>query len=77
MPRAIALFEKEGDALVNRFEFLHDDVEFFLSILDHPDDDPLLYDVYRVDNEINKKIFEKFGIMVDIEKFDCSIEYYE
>ena len=33
MPRAISLFEKGGEALINRIEFMRDDLEFFRMIL--------------------------------------------
>lgn len=77
MPRLIALFEKEGEDLVNKIELLYDDLEFFRLILDYPKDDPLLYGVYQIDAEQNRKIFERFGVMVDIDKFDCFVDYYE
>ncbi|MBB3238114.1 DUF7683 domain-containing protein [Phyllobacterium endophyticum] len=76
MPRAIALYEKEG-LLINEFEFLHDDLDFFLKLFNHPKDDPLLYGVYKIDERSNKIIFERFGIMVDINKYNCYVEYSE
>ncbi|WP_425515288.1 DUF7683 domain-containing protein [Phyllobacterium endophyticum] len=71
------LYEKEGEDLVNKFEFLCDDLEFFRSILDYPKDDPLLYDVYQINADQNLKIFERFGVMVDVDKYDCFVDYYE
>jgi hypothetical protein len=77
MPRIIALYEKEGDDFINHIEFLHDDFDFFRSILEYRDDDPVLYQVYQIDAERNRKIFERFGVMVDIDKYDCFVDYYE
>ncbi|WP_143348545.1 DUF7683 domain-containing protein [Ensifer adhaerens] len=77
MPRMIALYEKHGENLVNRFDILHDDLEFFREILGRPAKDPLLYGVYKIDKAKNKKIFERFGVAVDLEKYDAFLEYGE
>jgi hypothetical protein len=77
VPRTIHFYEKEGDAFIHSIEFSHDDLEFFLEIFDNPKEDPLLYDVYHINAEHNRKIFERFGVMVDIDRYDCFVEYYE
>ncbi|WP_271893221.1 DUF7683 domain-containing protein [Candidatus Phyllobacterium onerii] len=77
MPRTIEIYEKEGDDFINQIEFLHDDLDFFRSIFDYPQDDPLMYFGYKIEKDHNIKIFEKFGIMVDIDKYDCFVDYYE
>lgn len=77
MPRAISLFEKKGEALINRIEFMRDDLEFFRMIFGYPENDPMLYMVYRINRDQNQKIYERFGVSVDIDNYDCSVEYYE
>lgn len=36
-----------------------------------------LSETYNITPEINKILFEKFGIEVDIENFNCQLEEYE
>ncbi len=46
-------------------------------IFDYPENDPMLYMVYRTNRDQNQKIYERFGVSVDIDNYDCSVEYYE
>ncbi len=75
MPRYISLYEKTGNNLVNRMNLMRDDHEFFQALFGNPIDDPLVYDSYRIDEEINLKIFHKMSVMVDIVTYDCYVEF--
>ena len=77
MPRMIALYEKTGEKLINRFDLLYDDVSFFRKLLGNPTDDPMLYGVYRIDEKQNEMIFKHLGVSVDLIRFDAFIEYGE
>ncbi|MRG55989.1 hypothetical protein GF108_10400 [Phyllobacterium sp. SYP-B3895] len=54
---------------------MRDDHAFFQALFGNPIDDPLVYDSYRIDEEINRKIFQKMGVMVDIVTYDCYVEF--
>ncbi|SDP91833.1 hypothetical protein SAMN05428967_4422 [Phyllobacterium sp. YR620] len=63
MPRAISLFEKGGEALINRMEFMRDDLEFFRMIFDYPENDPMLYMLYRINRDQNQKIMKDSALV--------------
>lgn len=71
----IELYEKNGRKLVNILELEASDPEFFKETLSVPGDDPLVYGAYRIDTTSNEKIFERYGFMLDVKRYDCYAGY--
>ena len=71
----LELYEKQGQALKNTLEVESSDLEFFRSILSVPEQDPLMYGSYKIDKFNSDKIFEKYGFMLDVDRYDCFAGY--
>lgn len=71
----LELYEKHGQVLKNTLDVEFSDLEFFRRVLSVPDQDPLMYGSYKIDKISNGMIFEKYGFMLDVERYDCYAGY--
>ncbi|WP_438860890.1 DUF7683 domain-containing protein [Agrobacterium pusense] len=71
----VEIYEKKGRNRLNVLQLEESNLQFFRTIMNVPDDDPYMYNSYKVDKKSNYKIFEKYGFMVDIDNYDCFVGY--
>ncbi|MGR8965984.1 DUF7683 domain-containing protein [Rhizobium leguminosarum] len=71
----LELYEKQGQVLKNTLDVEFSDLEFFRRVLSVPDHDPLMYGSYKIDKISNSKIFDKYGFMLDVDRYDCYAGY--
>jgi len=71
----LELYEKQGQVLKNSLHVELSDLEFFKRVLSVPDHDPLMFGSYKIDTISNSEIFEKYGFMLDLGRYDCYAGY--
>ncbi|WP_442638232.1 DUF7683 domain-containing protein [Rhizobium leguminosarum] len=71
----LELYEKHSQVLNNTLDVDFSDLEFFRRVLSVPDHDPLMYGSYKIDDISNTEIFNKYGFMLDVDRYDCYAGY--
>lgn len=71
----LELYKKQGGRLANMLVVEESDRDFLREILSVPNEDPLMYGAYRIDAVSNEKIFKRYGIMLDVVRYDCYAGY--
>ncbi|WP_027690435.1 DUF7683 domain-containing protein [Rhizobium leguminosarum] len=71
----LELYEKHSQVLKNTFDVEFSDMEFFRRVLSVPDHDQLMYGSYKIDKTSNIEIFDKYGFMLDVDRYDCYAGY--
>lgn len=73
MERYIALYNKKTGKLIKKI-LIENDIDFFRRVFLDSDEDPFMYDAYRITKREEGMINKKFSIDIDINKYDCTLE---
>jgi len=72
--RYVGVFERHGDRfLVEKIVLPESSLDDLKVIFVPADDDPLMYDYYDVDEIAAAKLHRKFGIDINLNKFDYAV----
>lgn len=71
----IEIFEKNGSSFVNQVEVEKSDPQTIMRIFSVSENDPMMYNSYKVDEIINVLLYAEMGLNFNIEKYDCYAGY--
>jgi len=71
----IELSEKDSKYVASQIEVSDVDIQTIRRIFSVGEDDPLMYNSYKIDENINEILYSYIGIKLNIQKYDCYAGY--
>ncbi len=75
--RYISFYDKKGENHIGDFNIDNLDLDFLKLLFNPPEKDPLLYDVYEIDEKLSLKLQEKVDFTFDFDKYDYFLECFQ
>ena len=76
MPHIIRCFDRVDESYIGETQLLEIALTKLQEVFQLPPDNPM-YDSYPIDEKKAKIIYEYVGVGVEIEQYDCFLEYDE
>ena len=75
--RCISFYEKDGESYIGDFNVDFLSFDFLSSLFKPPKNDPLLYDVYKINAKLALEIQKKIDFTFDFDKYDYFLECFQ
>jgi len=67
----IEIFERDSSSFVNQLELEKTDLQTMRRIFSVNQDDPYMYNSYKIDEAINEELYISAAVKVNIQRYDC------
>ena len=75
--RCISFYDKKDESHIGDFNIDNLNFNFLKSLFNPPEKDPLLYDVYEIDEKLSLELQKKVDFTFDFDKYDYFLECFQ